>query len=90
MFLLTLSDNSTLIIGCTVLSIGLGGMTWASFGVNHLDIGAGVIGKYLILNSPVSQIKNGIHMPKGGEGGRFLKIKMLVYRLKVEKFGLWL
>jgi uncharacterized membrane protein YuzA (DUF378 family) len=57
MFLLTLSENSILIIGCTVLSIGLGGMTWASFGVNHLDIGAGVIGKFLKLTSPVSQNK---------------------------------
>ena len=43
MFLLTLSEDGTIIIGCTVLSIGLGGMAWASFGVNHLDIGAGVI-----------------------------------------------
>jgi hypothetical protein len=69
MFLLTLSDNSTLIIGCTVLSIGLGGMTWASFGVNHLDIGAGVIGKYLLLISPVSQIKKWTTKAQRGRGG---------------------
>ena len=42
MFILTLSDDPYLIIGCTIMSIGLGGMAWSSFGVNHLDIGAGV------------------------------------------------
>ena len=34
------------------MSIGLGGMAWASFGVNHLDIGAGV--KLLFSYLPLS------------------------------------
>ncbi len=43
MLIIILSTNSTEIIICLMLSVGFGGMSWASFGVNHLDIGAGVI-----------------------------------------------
>ena len=42
MFIMTLSSNSTILIICITFGIGFGGLPWASFGVNHLDIGAGV------------------------------------------------
>lgn len=43
MLIMILSTNSFEIVICLMLAVGFGGMTWASFGVNHLDIGAGVI-----------------------------------------------
>lgn len=41
MILMALTNNSILLIICINLSIGFGGLPWSSFGVNHLDIGAG-------------------------------------------------
>ncbi len=43
MLIIILSTNTTEIIICLMFAVGFGGMSWASFGVNHLDIGAGVI-----------------------------------------------
>jgi MFS transporter, ACS family, solute carrier family 17 (sodium-dependent inorganic phosphate cotransporter), member 5 len=34
------SQHRTLIIACIIIAIGSCGPAWASFGVNHLDIGA--------------------------------------------------
>jgi ACS family sodium-dependent inorganic phosphate cotransporter len=56
MFMLTLSDNSNVIIGCTIMSIGLGGMPWAAFGVNHLDVGAGYANVLMALSNTVASI----------------------------------
>jgi hypothetical protein len=33
-------DNRALIVICIIIAIGSCGLAWASFGVNHLDIGA--------------------------------------------------
>jgi ACS family sodium-dependent inorganic phosphate cotransporter len=41
MILTAFSTSPTTIITFAALSIGIGGMPWAAFGVNHLDIGAG-------------------------------------------------
>lgn len=41
MFMMTLTTSPTLLIIFVTLAIGFGGMPWSSFGVNHLDIGAG-------------------------------------------------
>lgn len=41
MILTALSTSSASIVICSTMAIGLGGMPWSAFGVNHLDIGAG-------------------------------------------------
>ncbi len=41
MVIMALTTNVPLLIICINLSIGFGGLPWSSFGVNHLDIGAG-------------------------------------------------
>lgn len=41
MIIMALTTNVPLLIICINLSIGFGGLPWSSFGVNHLDIGAG-------------------------------------------------
>ena len=43
MFLITTILNPDAIIVLVILAVGFGGMAWASFGVNQLDIGSGVI-----------------------------------------------
>jgi hypothetical protein len=45
MFLITTILNPNAIIVLVISAVGIGGMAWASFGVNQLDIGSGV---YLI------------------------------------------
>ena len=42
MFMLIFIAEPDSVITLIILAVGLGGMAWASFGVNHLDIGAGV------------------------------------------------
>ncbi len=42
MFLITTIINKNAIIAFVTLAVGFGGMAWASFGVNQLDIGSGV------------------------------------------------
>ena len=56
MFIMTLSSNSTILIICITFGIGFGGLPWASFGVNHLDVGAGVRFKYFLILSHYSFI----------------------------------
>ena len=41
MFMMVIDANARALISFVTLAIGLGGMAWSSFGVNHLDIGAG-------------------------------------------------
>ena len=38
---MVIDGNARTLIAFVTLAIGLGGMAWSSFGVNHLDIGAG-------------------------------------------------
>jgi hypothetical protein len=54
MLVMIMSTSSFEIVICLMFAVGFGGMTWASFGVNHLDIGAGVI--YSKLTHPNSKI----------------------------------
>lgn len=42
MLMMTFITDATTLIIFVSLAIGFGGLPWASFGVNHLDIGAGV------------------------------------------------
>jgi hypothetical protein len=42
MIVMIFSVHHLPIIISLMLAVGFGGMSWASFGVNHLDIGAGV------------------------------------------------
>merc|ERR1712127_1039691 len=41
MIIMILSNKPVEIIISLMFAVGFGGMAWASFGVNHLDIGAG-------------------------------------------------
>jgi ACS family sodium-dependent inorganic phosphate cotransporter len=41
MFMMVIDGSAKALIAFVTLAIGLGGMAWSSFGVNHLDIGAG-------------------------------------------------
>jgi len=41
MLMIPFVKNSSFLISMFVLAIGVGGMAWSSFGVNHLDIGTG-------------------------------------------------
>jgi hypothetical protein len=41
MFIMIFDTSARALIAFVTLAIGLGGMAWSSFGVNHLDIGAG-------------------------------------------------
>ncbi len=43
MFLITTIINKDAIVVFITLAVGFGGMAWAAFGVNQLDIGSGVI-----------------------------------------------
>lgn len=42
MLMMTFIGDATTLIVFVSLAIGFGGLPWASFGVNHLDIGAQV------------------------------------------------
>jgi len=42
MLLMIITTNGIFLITSVSLAIGLGGLAWASFGVNHLDVGGGV------------------------------------------------
>jgi ACS family sodium-dependent inorganic phosphate cotransporter len=43
MLLMIITSNGIFLITSVSLAIGLGGLAWASFGVNHLDVGGGVL-----------------------------------------------
>lgn len=56
MLIMIMSTNSVEIVICLMLAVGFGGMTWASFGVNHLDIGAGYANVLMAISNTFATI----------------------------------
>ena len=87
MLIMILSNDTIEIIICLMLAVGFGGMTWASFGVNHLDIGAGYANVLMAISNTFATLP-GIISPI--LTGHIINEKVLNLNMKIKILRLFL